>query len=179
MKIIPVIVAVSILLAPAPFTDTAPVEDGDPSRMEDQIRVEVPHESDSYAQEIADSPSKYVVDIKTTSSADKTVYIAVDHTQIYGLSENITDMTLWVDGTQTTFTTEETLNRTWIGFTTTQEDPNVELFAAGVNPGDTLGPLQLVTLQFKKSPITVVLLLTVGVVGTILAYQYAKSRTYI
>lgn len=115
-RVLLVVMAVSLLASSAyaaGFTDSAAIQDTDPSDLSESVRIEEPYQETATAVEKKATAATYRVQINSTNSTQKVYYIEKDRITPF---EHTGKVTMLVNGEPTSYESVTHLNRSWVKF---------------------------------------------------------------
>jgi len=158
MRVILLGLLVGLLMAPAGFPATEPVDSAEPFDAEEDLRVEEPHHEDAVARIETNSVTRFTVVAETSSGSEKTWWIAAERATVYRESESIS---VQVDGSPVDHEIRRALDQEWIVFEAEGDSTTIQISPPGSGAGGFWTSLRD---SFLGSPITIVMGATVFVV---------------
>lgn len=167
------IFAVFLLLTAATtatFPETSSVEKATPTEINDGVRVTSEYANVTRVTQEASTVTKWTITTKAPN-ARLTWYIATDEISAF---EETSDVKLNVNGRKVNYTTESHLQRTWVTFETTQDDPTITFSPAALGGSGSFSTLEVWRFSFLSNPATIligIILLLLGLFGSVIAYR--------
>lgn len=132
----------------ANFTDVEPVSDSQPDSFSQKVQVEEPYHQNSTASRETNQQTKYQVQL-STSSDTKTIWIAIESSNIYKFHEGTDKLEVMVDGELVDWETRQAQDKLWIVLET--DGDTITVSSTSSNILDAVNPVlssPIVTFTF-------------------------------